>query len=109
MEPDSIFEFDLRESESWWAPFFTPYNVDNEEGMELRSDYRQLPEPLNTSVRALFISALNQSDDVKMMFRRQINGLEPNTDYFVCFKVRFATSVPSGCVGIGGPPEKQSV
>ena len=70
--PNDKFEFDFRESELGWESFFTDYNVDNEDGMELQSGYRQLPEPLNTSDRALYISAVNQSDDVQMMFRRQV-------------------------------------
>lgn len=102
--PDSVFEFDFSESKSGWDAFFTNYNVDNEDGMELQSGYNLLPEPLNTDDRALYISAVNQSDDVKMMFRREVNGLEPNATYSVQFRIRFATSVPSGCVGIGGAP-----
>ena len=98
------FEYNLRESPASWDAFFTDFNVDNKDGMELKSEYANLPEPLDTSDSGLYISALNQSDDVKMMFRRQIEGLEPNGDYSVHFTVRFATSVPSGCVGIGGPP-----
>ena len=103
-ETDAVFEYDLRESESSWESFFTNYNVDNEDGMELQSGYRHLPEPLSTSDRGLYISAVNQSDDVKMMFMRQVTGLEPNAIYEVQFRIRFATSVPSGCLGIGGPP-----
>lgn len=102
--PSAVFEFDFRESQFEWDAFFTNYNVDNEDGMELQSGYNSLPEPLNTDDRALYISAVNQSDDVKMMFRRQVNGLEPNASYGVQFRIRFATSVPSGCFGIGGPP-----
>lgn len=101
---DAVFEFDFRESQFEWDAFFTNYNVDNEDGMELQSGYNLLPEPLNTDDRALYISAVNESDDVKMMFRRQVTGLEPNATYDVQFRIRFATSVPSGCVGIGGPP-----
>src|SRR6056297_3220816 len=101
---DAVFEFNFRESQFEWDAFFTNYNVDNEDGMELQSGYNLLPEPLNTDDRALYISAVNQSDDVKMMFRRQIIGLEPNVTYDVQFRIQFATSVPSGCFGIGGPP-----
>lgn len=98
------FEYDFRESEASWEPFFTDFNVGWEEKMELTADYRTLPAPLQTEDHALFISAVNQSDDVKMLFRKQVEGLEPNTTYQVGFTVRFATEVPSGCAGIGGPP-----
>lgn len=99
-----VFEDDFRESESSWKPFFTDYNVGWEEKMELESEYRALPEPLNINENAHFISAINNSDDVKMLLRKQVDGLEPNTTYRIGFTIRFATNVPSGCAGIGGPP-----
>lgn len=39
-----------------------------------------------------------------MLFRRPVDGLEPNTKYRVGYSVRFATEDPSGCPGIGGSP-----
>ncbi len=100
----TTFEYNFRDSEESWEPFFTDYNVGWGEDMELTADYRKLPEPLNTSENAHFISAVNHSDDVKMLFRKQVSGLESNTTYRVGFTVRFATDVPSGCAGIGGAP-----
>jgi len=99
-----VFEYDLSESEHDWEPFFTDYPVGWGDNMQLTAEYRTLPEPLDTTRNAYFISAVNRSDDVKMLFRRQVNGLEPNTTYSVQFSVEFATEVPSGCVGIGGAP-----
>lgn len=103
-EPDAVREYDFRESEASWEPFFTDYNINQEENMNLQAAYRSLPEPLDTTDRGHFISAVNRSDDVKMMFRKQIENLEPESRYNVQFEIRFATEVPSGCVGIGGPP-----
>lgn len=104
VEPDIVHEYEFRESEADWEPFFTDYNVNQEEDMELRAEYRSLPQPLDTTDSGHFISALNLSDDVKMMYRKQVENLEPNTEYNVQFELRLATDVPSGCVGIGGPP-----
>lgn len=103
-ESDNVFETDFRTTQGEWEPFFTDYNIDNTEGMNLRSGYRSLPEPLNTTDNGFFISAVNQSDDVKMLFRNRVSELQPNTEYSVQFEIRFATSVPSGCFGIGGAP-----
>lgn len=99
-----IFEYDYRESDGSWEPFFTGYNVGWQESMELAADYRNLPQPMETKDFAHYISAMNRSDDVKMLFRKQVDGLEPGLCYKVSFTIRFATDVPSGCVGIGGPP-----
>lgn len=98
------FEYDFRESDHDWEAFFTDYNVGWGDDMELESDYRPLPEPLDTEDYGHYISAVNHSDDVKMLFRHQIDGLEPNTRYNAGFTVRFASSAPSGCAGIGGAP-----
>ena len=104
-ETELVFEYDFSESQYAWEPFFTDYNVGWGDKMQLTSDYRTLPEPLNTDQKAHFISADNHSDDVKMLFRRQVSAnLEPNTLYSVQYTVRFATEVPSGCAGIGGAP-----
>jgi hypothetical protein len=103
-ESEILFEYDFRSNETTWESFFTDYNVGWEEDMELTSDYRPLPEPLDTTDNAHYISAVNHSDDVKMLFRNQVEGLLPNTIYQVGFSVHFATSVPSGCAGIGGAP-----
>ncbi|MEX0608016.1 MAG: hypothetical protein WD016_01740 [Balneolaceae bacterium] len=98
------YEFNFRESEHGWEAFFTDYNVGWGDDMELTSDYRSLPEPLNTEDNGHYLSAVNLSDDVKMLLRREVEGLEPNTAYQVNFTVGFATNVPSGCAGIGGAP-----
>jgi hypothetical protein len=101
---DVVFEYNFRETDGSWEPFFTGYNVGWDETMELKTDYTTLPEPLETEDYAHFISAMNRSDDVKMLFRKQVDGLEPGMNYMVSFTIRFATEVPSGCAGIGGPP-----
>ncbi len=103
-EPAALFESDFRESTHSWEPFFTGYNVGWGEKMELAADYRPLPAPLNTNENGFYISAINNSDDVKMLFRKQVSTLEPNTTYSVKYTIRFATNVPSGCAGIGGSP-----
>ncbi|MEX0720307.1 MAG: hypothetical protein WD059_06545 [Balneolaceae bacterium] len=105
-DPDVVgeYEFDFRESDHDWEPFFTDYNVGRGDDMELTADYRTLPEPLDAEGSGHFLSAVNHSDDVKMLLRKEVEGLEPNTNYHVQFSVQFATNVPSGCAGIGGAP-----
>lgn len=100
----SEFEYNFHESDHGWEAFFTNYNDGWEEKMDLQADYRSLPEPLDTIKSALYISGVNHSDDVKMLFRKQVDGLKPNSTYDVRFLIQFATSVPSNCAGIGGSP-----
>lgn len=100
----STFETDFRSEGADWETFYTGYPVNYEDNMEFDSGLRSLPEPLNSSENGYYITALNRSDNVKMLFRNRIDGLEPNTTYGVRFTVRFATEEPSGCAGVGGAP-----
>ena len=100
----TTFEYDFRESRHDWETFFTGYYVGREDKMKLTSDYRTLPEPLETVSKGLYISGMNTSDDLKMLFRKKIEGLKPNTTYRVRTTIRFATEEPAGCAGIGGAP-----
>lgn len=83
---------------------FSDYPVGQERFFELEDDYRPLPPPLESLGSALFISGNNHSDDLFMFYKGRIGGLEPGKAYRVSFRVEFATSVPGGCVGIGGSP-----
>lgn len=102
--PTTTYDFDFAASDHRWEAFFTGYPVGWGEKMKLTSDHRSLPDSSELSGTGLYISAVNHSDDVKMLFRRQIEGLTPGQTYEARFTVRFATRVPSGCLGIGGPP-----
>lgn len=94
--------FDFSTSAHEWEAFFTDYPVGEEEKMELTSAHRSLPDSSGFSGKGLFISGINHSDDLKMLFRRQVGGLEPGATYGARFHVEFATSAPSECPGIGG-------
>lgn len=98
------FEYSFEQSDHDFEAFYTGYNVGWGDKMDFESGHLNLPEPLDTTNRALYIAATNHSDNVKMLFRKQISGLEPNTEYNARFMVRFATNTPSGCAGIGGAP-----
>jgi hypothetical protein len=87
-----------------WIAGFSDYPAGQEGFYELDSGYRPLPPPLDTMGSALFISGNNHSDDLFMFYKGRIGGLEPGRTYRVSFAVEFATSVPQGCVGIGGSP-----
>ncbi|MGM0744681.1 MAG: hypothetical protein ACQETF_05205 [Bacteroidota bacterium] len=100
----TIFETDFGSENTDWDPFYTGYTVSDEENMEFDNGIKSLPEPLNSSENGYYITALNRSDNVKMLLRNQIDGLDPNTTYSVRFTVRFATEEPSGCAGVGGAP-----
>jgi hypothetical protein len=68
----------------------------------LTADSRTLPEPLDRSRRALYISGVNHSDDLFMFYKGRVSHLEPNRRYQVTFSLEFATNARMGCSGVGG-------
>ena len=97
------FDYRFATGPQGWVAGFADYPADNEAIFFLEADYRPLPAPLDSSLSALYIAGTNRSDDLWMYFKAQ-NLLPPNTSYRVTFRVEIATTVPSGCIGVGGAP-----
>jgi len=97
------FDFRFAQGTHGWVAGFADYPPAHEAIYMLEADYLPLPEPLDTSTNALYIAGVNRSDDLFMYYKGQA-GLRPSTGYRVSFDVEIATSVPSGCVGVGGAP-----
>lgn len=101
---DSItFRFDFDEGPLGFVSGFADYPPADEEIYELTSGHRALPPPLGPQ-SGLFISGVNRSDDLFMFFRGPIVDLTPGASYAVEISADIATSVPFGCVGVGGSP-----
>ena len=98
------FAFDFASGPLGFVAGFADYPPADASTYFLTADYRSLPEPLDTSRQALFISGVNRSDDLFMFYKGRVNGLRPNEQYRATFEIEFATSAPSGCVGVGGAP-----
>lgn len=96
--------FDFFESPQGWTGEFADLPPDDNENFELEVDFRPLPEPLDTTQNALFISGVNLSDDLFMYFKQQFTGLSPDQEVKIRYQIRFATNVPQNCVGAGGVP-----
>jgi hypothetical protein len=96
------FAIDFRQSSQGWVGDFADYPIGEDAFYELGTDHRALPEPL--SGNGLYITGNNHSDDLWMYYKGRIAGLSPDTLYRVTFSIELATSVPNGCVGVGGAP-----
>ena len=96
--------YDFQNDNQSWEGDFADYPLGEESFYELSYELSNLPTPLNTNSGALKQSGNNHSDDLFMFFRRQINGLKPNTDYRVPYEIEFASDVAGGQVGVGGSP-----
>jgi hypothetical protein len=96
--------FNFTTSAYGWTAGFADYPPDWAEQMELVSGHEALPAELGVAGKGLFIGGTNHSDDLFMFWKGRVQGLAPATTYRVRFEVEFASSAPSGCMGIGGAP-----
>ncbi len=105
-------EFDFNKGLQGFKVFFTDYpskplspsEPPTRKAYELAWGEKNLPAPLDTSKKGLLIEGHNYSDDLRMVAKKQIRGLKPNTTYKIDVAVSFATNAPSKAVGIGGAP-----
>ncbi|HWP93898.1 MAG TPA: hypothetical protein VNN20_17060 [Thermodesulfobacteriota bacterium] len=100
----TVFSFDFSNETHGWVGGFADYPQGEEDFFELIFDHRELPENLDRSRKALFLSGNNHSDDLFMFLKREITGLKPDTAYLVDFEVEIASEAGKDCSGIGGSP-----
>ena len=103
-DPLKLYEYSFDTDTEGWESDFADYPVGEEEFYELDFSHSTLPEPLDTTDGALVISGSNHSDDLFMLIKKQISGLEPNTEYEVYFDINLASDAADSSVGVGGSP-----
>ena len=100
---EKVFEFDFQQDAEGWTAGFADLPADFDQNVyELDSGFRELPEGLDGN--GFYIQGHNRSDDLFMYLARQVEGLQPSTEYAVTVEIDLATNVPGGLVGIGGSP-----
>ena len=103
--PETVeLAYDFQNDNQSWEGDFANYPLGEEIFYELSYELSNSPTPLNTNSGALKQSGNNRSGDLFMFIRRQVNGLEPNTEYKVSYEIEFASNVADGMVGVGGSP-----
>lgn len=104
LQADREFKFDFSKGHDGWVGDFADYPVGEETFYELNWGWSTLPYPLPSNEKGMVLSGNNHSDDLLMFIKRRVEGLEPNTQYEVAFKVTIESDVPVGQMGIGGSP-----
>jgi hypothetical protein len=98
------YQFEFNETLQGWSVLFSDYPVGDENNFELKFEQARLPAPLDTSVKSIKVSGNNHSDDLLSMLYRKVDGLSPNTTYWVGFDIDLASNACKDCAGIGGSP-----
>jgi len=99
-----VREFDFSSSDQGFASGFTDLPASYDPALyNLVADHRNLPAELGSG-KGLFISGANRSADLWMFWKKQLTGLQPNTEYQVVLDVEMASNVAPGLVGVGGAP-----
>lgn len=97
------FTFLFEDGAQGWVVRLADYTVGDEANLMFVNDTRALPEYLG-GADALFVSSKNTPDDLFVYFVRQLEGLEPDTEYDIAFNITFASKDPVGSIGAGGSP-----
>ena len=97
------FAFDFDHGPRGFVAGFADYPPEHEAVYRLRSGHGVLPSPL-AGRSGLYIAGVNHSDDLFMFFKGSLDGLTPGTRHTASVEVEIATSVPAGCLGVGGAP-----
>ncbi len=97
------FTFLFEDGAQGWTARLADYTVGDEANLMFVNETRALPGYLG-GADALFVSSKNTPDDLFVHFVRQLEGLEPDTEYDVAFNITFASKDPVGSFGVGGSP-----
>jgi len=101
--------FDFRNGALGWQAGFADYppTTDKNGFYQLLAEVRTLPPELGVNGTGLYIQGNNHSDDLFMFIKRRLNsddGIVAGQTYQITYTLVFASSVQSGCVGVGGSP-----
>jgi hypothetical protein len=99
------YSYNFNTGTQGWDSLFSDYPRGEESFYELEFAFTHLPEPLDTTIRAIKVSGNNHSDDLLSFIATRISQLIPNAVYKVTFDINMASNVATNSAGIGGSPD----
>jgi hypothetical protein len=101
--------FDFRNGAVGWQAGFADYTpgIDRDGVFDLKAEIRNLPPELGITGTGFYFQGSNRSDDLFMFLKRRLDrddGIVSGQTYQITFKIVFASTVQSGCTGVGGSP-----
>lgn len=102
---EQTIQYSLDAGPGRWRAIFADFSENQLEEIDdnVEAEWTELPAPLSDR-RGFKLAGTNHSADLAMLLTTPLAGLEPATDYALEFDLTFATRVPRGCIGAGGPP-----
>ncbi len=97
--------YDFAEGAQQWAADVTDYPKGAREQLNFVGEVQPLPSELDDSKTAFYLKADNTTSSIFMFLKRQLgpdDGLKPDTDYTIAYKVTFATNYPDDCTEQAG-------
>jgi len=102
-EFERTVSFSLDAGPGQWQAEFADFSDAQVDLLETEAEWTTVPEPM-ADRRGFKLAGTNRSDDLAMLLKHPVGGLQPDTEYAVELEMTFATAVPADCVGIGGAP-----
>ena len=98
----TVLPFDLNVVGENWTPGVVNVPVDRLAEVALTGDLRNLPSPLESNRKGLYLAGTNVTGDLLIYQQKRFTGLPANTTYTAALTVEFATDIHNGCTtGIG--------
>ena len=98
---ESFELYDFADGVQGWYAGFSDYPPPQEENFALDSQWQSLPENLSEG-NGIFLTGMNQNQNLFMFIKRKLEGLEPHTLYRIFFEVEIASNAASGCMAANG-------
>lgn len=98
------YTYDFSTGKEGWVFGYSDYSptwqtIDTDTTIQWTS----LPSNIDATQNSVYVIAPNESDDLFAYGKKKITGLLPNTKYAIEFIIEFASDVPTGAIGVGGP------
>lgn len=102
-----VYDFET-DSEGWTVGYSDyPAGLSMEDSLVLYAmsyGHQALPASIVPAQKGIRVRGMNRSDDLFMYLSRKLEGLEPNRQYSVSFRVELASNAPANAIGAGGAP-----
>jgi hypothetical protein len=102
------YTYDFSDSQHDWQSGFADFPSDPKDTafFVLRSNHIVNPADPASGKKSLMLSGNNKNEDLFMYLKRRVDGLEPNTIYYVTFEVELTSDARNGLAGSAGPEGK---